>query len=322
MLTRRQLLVSAMLAPASPAFAAFSADGPARVRAGAAKSTLLDVTLAGTRLVAVGERGHVLLSDDQGKAWRQAKAVPTRTTLTCVHATSDKLLWAAGHGGVILNSADGGENWTVAAGKADGPDVLLSIRVEADGRGLAVGGFGIAQASADGGKSWKPLTLLEGEAGEKHLNRILVTKAGSWLVAAEGGNVLRSNGQGSVAEMKWAAVKTPYAGSLWSGVQLPAGALVVGGMRGNLVRSTDDGASWTHQPVPEAGSFTGATLLADGRPLLVGVDGTVVLGDAAGEKFRLQRLEDRATLTAAVVLPGGGIMAASGAGMRALEIPK
>lgn len=322
MLNRRTLLAATLAAPSLPTLAAFSADGPARVRTGAARSTLLDVALAGPRLVAVGERGHVLLSDDQGKAWRQAKAVPTRTTLTCVHVTSDKQLWAAGHGGVILSSADAGETWTVAAGKADGPDVLLSIRVDADGRGLAVGGFGIAQASADGGKTWKPLTLLDGEAGEKHLNRILVTKAGSWLVAAEGGNVLRSNGQGAVAEMKWAAVKTPYAGSLWSGVQLPGGALVVGGMRGNVVRSTDDGTTWTHQPVPEAGSFTGAALLPDGRPLLVGVDGTLVLGDAAGEKFRLQRLEDRATLTAAVVLPGGGIMAASGAGMRALEIPK
>lgn len=325
MLNRRTLLAAALATPAAPTFAAFSADGPARIRAGAAKSTLLDATLAGTRLVAVGERGHVLLSDDQGKTWRQAKAVPTRTTLTCVHATSDQLLWAAGHGGVILNSADGGENWTVAAGKAEGPDVLLSIRVEADGRGLAVGGFGIAQASADGGKTWKPFTLLEGEAGEKHLNRILVTKAGTWLVAAEGGNVLRSTDRGAVAGMKWAAVKTPYAGSLWSGVQLPGGpggALVVGGMRGNVVRSTDDGLGWTHLPVAQAGSFTGAALLADGRPLLVGVDGTVVVGDAAGEKFQLQRLEDRATLTAAVVLPGGGVVAASGAGMRTLDLPK
>ena len=54
-------------------------DGPARVRAGALRSTLLDVASAGQRLVAVGERGHVLLSDDQGKTWRQARTVPTRT---------------------------------------------------------------------------------------------------------------------------------------------------------------------------------------------------------------------------------------------------
>ena len=92
-------------------------------------------------------------------------------------------------------------------------------------------------------------------------------------------------------------------------------------MRGNIVRSTDDGLTWTHVPVPQAGSLTGATVLADGRPLLVGVDGTVVIGDAAGEAYRMQRLDDRATLTAAVALPGGALMATSGAGPRALEIP-
>jgi photosystem II stability/assembly factor-like uncharacterized protein len=283
---------------------------------------VLDLVAAGGRLVAVGERGHVLLSDDEGRNWRQAKAVPTRATLTCVHATGTGVLWAAGHGGVILNSADGGENWNLAAGKADGPDVLLSIRVEADGRGLAVGGFGAAQASADGGRSWKPVTLLQGDAGERHLNRIFVSAAGSWLIAAEGGHVLRSADRGDVASMRWAAVKTPYAGSLWTGLQLPAGALLAGGMRGNLVRSVDDGLNWVHLPVPEAGSFTAVAALADGRPIAVGVDGTVVLGDAAGEKFRLQRLEDRATLTAAVILPSGTVVAASGAGMRLLDLPK
>jgi photosystem II stability/assembly factor-like uncharacterized protein len=300
-----------------PAHAAFSVDGPARVRGGAAKSTLLDLTLAGTRLVAVGERGHVLLSDDQGKAWRQAKAVPTRTTLTCVHATDAKTLWSAGHGGIVIRSADAGETWSVAAGKVDAPDVLLSIRVDADGRGLAVGGFGFALATADGGSSWKPTVLLEGEAGEKHLNRILVSQAGTWLIAAEGGQLLRSTDRS-----KWAAVATPYKGSLWTGLQLPGGALLAGGMRGNIVRSTDDGLTWTHTPVPQAGSLTGATALADGRPLLVGVDGTVVVGNAAGEGFRMQRLDDRATLTAAVALPGGAVVAASGAGPRALALPQ
>ena len=61
---------------------------------------------------------------------------------------------------------------------ADGPDVLLSIRVDADGHGLAVGGFGVALATADGGKRWAPARLLDGEAGERHLNRIFVSRRG------------------------------------------------------------------------------------------------------------------------------------------------
>lgn len=315
---RRHLLALAATSVGSVRAAPYAADGPARVRPGAAKGTLLDVTLAVTRLVAVGERGHVLLCDDGGKTWRQAQAVPTRTTLTCVHATDARTLWAAGHGGVILRSSDGGETWTLAQGSADGADVLLSIRVEPDGRGLAVGGFGVALGTADGGKTWQSRTLLEGEAGERHLNRLFVSKAGTWLVAAEGGQVLRSSDRGA----KWLAAKTPYAGSLWSGLALPGGVLLCGGMRGNVVRSSDDGVSWTHTPVAGAGSLTGAALLTDGKPLFVGVDGSVVVGDAAGEQFRLQRLDDRATLTAAVALAEGSIVAATAAGMRSIALAR
>lgn len=315
---KRRTVLSLAALPLGAAAAPYALDGPARPRPGAMKSTLLDVTQAGTRLVAVGERGHVLLCDDAGKTWRQAKVVPTRTTLTCVHATDARVLWAAGHGGMILRSDDAGDTWGVVTGQADGADVLLSIRVEPDGRGLSVGGFGVALETADGGKTWKPRTLLDGEAGEKHLNRIFTSPAGTWLVAAEGGQMLRSADRGQ----QWTAVKTPYAGSLWSGLALPKGVLVAGGMRGNLVRSTDDGLTWTHLPVKDAGSLTGAALGADGRPLFVGVDGTQVVGNDNAEQFRLQRLEDRATLTAVVALPAGGFVAATGAGMRVLEAPR
>jgi photosystem II stability/assembly factor-like uncharacterized protein len=321
-MTRRRSLLLAAAAPlvGAPLRAApYQADGPARLRPLAARGVLLDLALAGRRLVAVGERGHVLLSDDAGKAWRQARSVPTRTLLTAVHATSERQLWACGHGGVIVGSSDAGETWTLADGRADGPDVLLAIRVQPDGQGLAVGGFGAARSTADGGRSWKPVTLIDGEAGERHLNRILLSAGGSWLIPAEGGHVLR--GSGSAGALRWQAVKTPYAGSLWCGLQLGNGVLVVGGMRGNLVRSADDGRSWQHQAVPEAGSFTAGLALPDDRPLLVGVDGTVVRGDATASSFRLHRLDDRVTLTAVARLPDARLVATSLAGARPLDLP-
>jgi photosystem II stability/assembly factor-like uncharacterized protein len=119
--------------------------------------------------------------------------------------------------------------------------------------------------------------------------------------------------------MKWEAVKTPYNGSLWTGMQLPSGTVLLGGMRGNLVKSSDDGRSWQHQPVADAGSLTGVAVAADGRTVLVGVDGTVLVGDAAAGTFKLQRLDDRATLTG-VVAVGSGLVASSVGGMRPLEL--
>ncbi len=292
-------------------------EGPARKRPMAVKASCLDITQAGNRLVAVGERGHVLLSDDLGQQWRQAAEVPTRATLTAVHATDDKQLWAVGHGGVILRSADAGEHWAIAFGKADGPDVLLSIRVEADGHGLAVGGFGIAWRTADGGASWTRAELLAGEAGERHLNRIFVGADGAWLIAAEAGTMARSEDRGE----RWEAVSTPYKGSLWGGVGLDGGTLVACGMRGNVLRSTDSGRTWVHTAIPGAGSLTAAARLADRRCVLVGVDGTLVTGNADGADFSFHRLEDRSALTGVVVLPGGGLAVASTSGAHRVSVP-
>ena len=71
---------------------------------------MLAITRAGARLVAVGERGSILLSDDSGVSWRQAK-VPVSVTLTAVQFPNAKAGWAVGHLGVVLHSADGGETW-------------------------------------------------------------------------------------------------------------------------------------------------------------------------------------------------------------------
>src|SRR5690606_9884464 len=74
-------------------------------------SLQLAVSRAGNRLVAVGERGVVLLSDDDGRNWHQAENVPVSVTLTDVHFVSATHGWAVGHSGVVLHSADGGETW-------------------------------------------------------------------------------------------------------------------------------------------------------------------------------------------------------------------
>ena len=315
-LSRRQWLASAsaLLLPAG-VWAADAESGAARKRPLAVKSLCLDLTRTGERLVAVGERGHVLLSDDEGVQWRQAAAVPTRVTLTAVHALDARTLWAVGHGGTILRSADGGENWQRVASPAEAGDVLLSIRVEADGTGLAVGGFGLALRTRDGGATWTRQALVPGEAGERHLNRIFVATASKWLIAAESGHVMQSDDRGD----HWQAVKTPYAGSLWGGLALSDGALLACGMRGNVVRSSDGGRTWTHQALPGAGSFTGAAQRADGLLALVGVDGTLVTSRDGGATLKPWGQEDRTTLTGAVFLPSGALAVSSVAGVRILR---
>jgi photosystem II stability/assembly factor-like uncharacterized protein len=85
-------------------------DLPAESSASALSKLVLDIASAGDRLVAVGEYGNILYSDDEGISWRQAQ-VPVQVTLTAVHFPSPDKGWAVGHDAVILHSEDAGQTW-------------------------------------------------------------------------------------------------------------------------------------------------------------------------------------------------------------------
>ena len=118
-------------------------------------SLLLDVNQAGDRLVAVGEWGHVILSDDKGKTWHQANSVPTRMTLTEVTFIDAQNGWAVGHDAVVLHTSDGGENWALQFADAEDEALLLSVWFENKNHGIVVGQFGLMLETRDGGKNWE-----------------------------------------------------------------------------------------------------------------------------------------------------------------------
>ncbi len=95
--------------------AALAGSGPAAGDAAlimprAEHSLLLDIDSNHDRLLVVGERGHILVSTDQGRVWRQTPS-PTSQMLTAVHLRQSGQAWAVGHDGLILVSDDGGERW-------------------------------------------------------------------------------------------------------------------------------------------------------------------------------------------------------------------
>ena len=122
---------------------------------------VIAATLAGTRVVAVGDYGGVLLSDD-GKAFRQAKSVPTRSVLTSVFFLDAQQGWAAGHDGTVLGTADGGDTWAVLREEPGKERALMAVWFENAQHGMAVGQFGLVVETDDGGKTWKERHLVLG----------------------------------------------------------------------------------------------------------------------------------------------------------------
>lgn len=110
--TLAALVTSAAFILPLTADAADFAFEPAIEQRAADKVTLLDITRAGERLLAAGERGTVIVSDDEGQSWRQA-SVPVSTTITALSFTDDNNGWGTGHAGTILHSSDGGESWAL-----------------------------------------------------------------------------------------------------------------------------------------------------------------------------------------------------------------
>jgi photosystem II stability/assembly factor-like uncharacterized protein len=168
------LASSAQSPPPAPAADTSDPSGlPAEIEPRAVQSLLLDAVQTASGFVVVGERGHVLTSTD-GAKWDQ-QPVPTRSTLTAV-ATADGQLWAAGHDGVIVHSADGGQTWKTQRSdpflpvpgqdpadrdQRQGAPILDLLFADAT-HGIAVGAYSLMLETSDGGATWTPVQALAG----------------------------------------------------------------------------------------------------------------------------------------------------------------
>jgi photosystem II stability/assembly factor-like uncharacterized protein len=265
----------------------------------ASKDLMLSATMAGKRLIAVGQFGHVIYSDDGGETWVQAKTVPTQVTLTSVYFVNEKVGFAAGHDSTVIRTDDGGVNWTLSYHNEETQAPIMSVYFETEEHGFAMGAFSFVIETQDGGKTWNQRSLIEGSQEDSHLNKVFATKQGTVLVAAEFGKVYRSTDQGKT----FAEIATGYEGSFWGGMSLKDGSALIYGMRGNVYRSTDDGATWAKINSGTDKSIGGGVELDNGTVVLVGLQGYVGYSTDNGLNFtevtRADRLGYVAVLQAA-----------------------
>ncbi|SCK17312.1 Uncharacterized protein VAR608DRAFT_1198 [Variovorax sp. HW608] len=339
-------LLPGLAAPKAVAAVAEPLDRPALPTRLAARSALLGLARAGSRLVAVGERGIVVLSDDAGRSWRQAAAVPVSVTLTAVQFIDARTGYAVGHYGAVLRSEDGGEHWerlldgdTAAQrvlqaaqahgagddasaralkeaqrGVQDGPDKpWLALHFIDALRGIVVGAYNLALATEDGGKSWQPWLDRLPNPKASHLYAIARQADEIWL-AGEQGLVLHSADAGA----SFRRLALPYSGSFFTATLVPDGggaAIVVAGLRGNAWRSADQGESWQRIAVPMPVSLTAATLDAKGALYLADQAGQVMVSRDAGRTLAPFGESPTPQVGALLALDGGSLLVAGWRGV-------
>jgi photosystem II stability/assembly factor-like uncharacterized protein len=241
---------------------------------------LIDVARAGDRVVAVGERGFALLSDDTGKTWR-ARETPVTRTLTGVAFRDDKVGVAVGHGASVVRTEDGGETWTHVPLPEAEPESLLGVVHLGGDHFAAYGAFGMYFDSVDAGRTWERRTIMN-EEFEWHISQVLPV-GDSLLLVGESGTLARSDDGGAT----WTEITSPYVGSYFGAVAAADGTVLAFGMRGNVYRTNDLGATWTELPLNTTASLNGGKVLSDGRILLVGNSGLLAMSRDGGRTLDL-----------------------------------
>lgn len=278
-------------------------------------SPLLDVAMAGKRLVAVGLRGHVVLSDDGGKTWVQADT-PVSSDLVAVSFPSAQKGWAVGHGGVVIHTEDGGSTWTkqldgerageialmhyekrlaegatpeltrirdqMKALKTEGStQAFLDVHFVDDQQGFVVGTFNRIFRTQDGGRTWTPWMDRTGNARELHF----------YSIQGSGRRIVLTGEQGMVWEfdpvnMVFTPKSTGYNGTLFGAV-IAGSSTVVFGMRGSVYRSADSGSTlWEKVQMPSLAGISGGTALDASQMVLANQAGVVLVSADAGRTFK------------------------------------
>lgn len=271
----------------------------------AVNSVMLACASAGKRLVAVGERGHVLISDDNAVTWRQV-TVPVSSTLVAVHFVTPAIGWIAGHNCVILKTVDGGETWakqldgTQAAqlvleasrGKDsadsaqrfvdDGPDKpFFDLYFENETSGYVVGAYGLIFHTADGGQSWESWRDNLDNPRELHLYKMQHIGKDIYI-AGEQGLFLKSDDKGKTFK----SIKSPYQGSFFGMVGSQQDDIIIFGLRGNAFRSSNGGVSWQTINTGSTNTITAGLQLSDGKIILVSRSGEVLQSHDNGLTFQ------------------------------------
>jgi photosystem II stability/assembly factor-like uncharacterized protein len=262
---------------------------PSMIAVKAKQNLLLDIAKAGERLVAVGARGHILYSDDNGGKWTQSK-VPVSVLLTSVVFPSVRNGWAVGHSGVILHSSDSGETWekqfdgnaanqmiiTQYENKINTLKASVELASEDDVEELEIqledAEFGMEDAVADAGiGASKPL-----------LDAYFINDKEGLVVGAYG-FIFKTFDGGATWQNYGSRMDNLDRFHLNAIAHIGESVLLVAGEAGVLFRSEDNGETWETVESPYTGSFFGLAETGEANGVLAfGLRGNVFRSVDAG----------------------------------------
>ncbi|MBW0149167.1 photosystem I reaction center subunit IV [Marinobacter sp. CAU 1620] len=278
-------------------------ETPARPTELAPVSLLNDVERAGDRIVAIGERGHIIYSDDEGDSWTQAE-VPVSVTLTGVDFGSETHGWAVGHSGVVLHSDDAGETWNLQLTGTRAAELAIESQEEA----IAAMEERVEAAPEDekSDLEWAlddlyfALENMQADLDIGPVNPFLdvwfADKNSGFVIGAYG--MLFHTDDGGETWQDWSPkLQNPQNFHLNAISSIGGGAMVIVGEAGQIHVSVDEGQTWEQREGPYPGSLFG--VIGTGRVneiLAFGLRGTLMFSTDLGKSWSMVSTGSTATL--------------------------
>ncbi|QFU23100.1 hypothetical protein FM038_013740 [Shewanella eurypsychrophilus] len=267
----------------------------------AINSIVLDIVSKGSTAIAVGERGHAFIFDEQASPqWKQVQT-PTKAHLTKAFLITPQKGWAVGHDATILYTHDGGRTWLLQMESEEIEKPLLDIHFFDENNGIAIGAYGLFFRTQDGGQQWvaeyhqsllfeedidylaelkaedEALYLSERSTLLPHFNRVIQAKDGQLVMVGELGLVAVSNDQGK----RWQKMDFIYEGSLFNAIYFKE-SLFVMGLRGHVFKADGAFDNWSEISMPVTSTINGVMVKANDELRLVGNAGVIIDVTAEG----------------------------------------
>lgn len=350
------IVLAGLLAPIAAMTSAKSYDVlelPASKSELAAESLIYTIREFHGRFYATGHRGHILISED-GVTWNQAE-VPVRSSILDIHFPTPELGWAVGHEGVILHSRDGGKTWVkqydglrygsegleyytdLAEKNPDNEDYpflveemqfavdqgadkpFFRVFFHSPSHGHAFGAYGMMLKTEDGGENW--VHVLETTENDSFFHVFdFAPLAGEqrFFLSGEAGLFMVGDAKEETAVL---VENVPWEGSFFTSTASNSGAIILGGLRGRMFRTEDEGQSWEEVKKPPSSSIVASTRLNDGRLLFAGIAGEILFSTDEGKSFNYVPVSSGNRVYTVVGGPEGSILVGGPAGIQKLALP-
>jgi photosystem II stability/assembly factor-like uncharacterized protein len=310
----------------------------------------------GDRYFAGGIRGHILYSDDGGDTWTQAN-VPVRSGILDIHFPSSQQGWAVGHEAVVLHTGDGGENWEKQydglqltrdaqafytrkmeeepdndyyallqgemefASEQGAANPLFKIYCFSDTACNAIGAYGLAIRTRDGGETWEP-TMHKNENDTFYHTFDFAPLPGEdrFFLAGEAGTFLvvdvAIEGEGKAVRVN----SVPWEGSFFASSDTADGAIVMGGLRGRMFHTADEGDTWVVVEKPDTSTIVDIIRLADDRLVAAGLAGEILVSTDNGFTFKAADV-DAPRINSIAEGPDNTLIVGGPAGLSKVKLP-